>query len=115
MHKTLFANFVCKDSKGNQSVAETLKLKSPEGQKVIDLLQVLYTHLETRNDGNKIYKFEKVARSMQGFPINAGHYVDSHFDDQEEVFVFVDAQIDNSKTVKPIFVKPIAPAKESKV
>ena len=62
--------------------------------------------METRNDGNKLYKFEKVTRSFSGQPINAAHFVDSHFDDQEEVFVFVDVQIDTGKTVKPISVNP---------
>ena len=48
-------------------------------------------------------------------PINAAHYVESHFDDQDEVFVYVDIQIDSKKTVKPISVKPVVSAKQEVV
>ena len=63
--------------------------------------------MQKKNDGNKVYKFERVTKSLSGDACkNYGAFIQSWFDDGDEVYVWVDIGVDTSKHVQPIAVKP---------
>ena len=113
---TLYANLVASSSK-NSAVASTLKLKIKDDKRVVDLLQEVYDHLQSQNDGNKVYKIQNVSLGQNGDQIkNYGGFVGSYFQNNDEVYVGVDASVDTSRHVQPIAVNPTpSPAAPEKV
>ena len=77
----------------------------------------MYDQLQSQNDGNKVFKFEKVTKSLTGDTCkNYGAFIQSWFDDQDEVYVWINISVDTTKHVQPIAVKPKeTPAAPSKV
>ena len=93
---------VINDAKDFQ-IAETVKITIDDDKRIIDLLQVVNNHLESRNDGNKIYKMHNVSVALYGDEIkNFGRYIQTVFENNSEVFVRVFVTVDSSKHVKPL-------------
>ena len=61
---------VVRDAQGEEKVAEVVDVKVKQDAKVIELLKAVYDHLQSKNDGNKVFKVEKVAKSLVGEPIS---------------------------------------------
>ena len=94
---------MAKSAAGEYEIAETLKMTQNDSDRMIDLLEKVNTHLNSSNDGNKIYNMEKVTIARNGDPLrNLGSHLSSVVSNDSQVFVFVDIQIDSTKTVAPI-------------
>lgn len=92
----LYTHLLAKAENGDFVIAETLKLNWKVEDKMIDYLQKVYTILESKNDGNKIYKMEKVsiARNGEGLK-NLGCFMSTFVQNNSQLFVFVDIQVDS--------------------
>jgi len=63
--------------------------------------------LESRNDGNKVFKMQSVSLALNGDAMkNVGSYIQTYFDDHSEVFVHLSISVDTKKTVAPLQIKP---------
>ena len=92
----LFTHLLAKNENGEFVIAETLKLNWKVEDKMIDCLQKVYTHLESKNDGNKIYKMEKVSIARNGDNIkNPGCFMSTFVENNSQLFVFIDIQVDS--------------------
>ena len=80
-----------------------MKIQIDDDKRIIDLLQQVNSHLESRNDGNKVYKMHNVAVALHGDEIkNFGRYIQTVFENGSEVFVRVFVSVDTTKHVKPV-------------
>ena len=104
---TLYTHLVVINSAKEFEIAETVKIEIGEDKRLIDLLQLVHNHLESRNDGNKVYKMHNVAVALHGDEIkNFGRYVSTVFENGAEVFVRVFVSVDTSKHVRPVAMNP---------
>ena len=100
---TLYTHLVVINPAKEFEIAETVKIQIDDDKRIIDLLQQVNSHLESRNDGNKVYKMHNVAVALHGDEIkNFGRYIQTVFENGSEVFVRVFVSVDTTKHVKPV-------------
>mmetsp|Transcript_48465 Transcript_48465/g.35671 ORF Transcript_48465/g.35671 Transcript_48465/m.35671 type:complete len:147 (+) Transcript_48465:140-580(+) len=61
------------------------------------------------NDGNKTYKIRKISKELDGPGLPLNNRTTSHFETEDDVYCYIDIEIDIKKTVKPVATKPINP------
>ena len=57
---------MAKAPSGGSEIAETLKVKVEPEKPLTQVVDQVKAHLESRNDGNKVYKFEKFSYAQNG-------------------------------------------------
>ena len=94
-------------------VAESFKISISTKSTISELYSKIYAYLDSRNDGNKIFKISKIAHTIWGRSLPIDRYISSYFSGtKNDVYCILDCQLDKTKHVKPIAVLEPTPAVE---